>query len=105
MDEIYVRTRSIWKYVYHAVGEAGAAVDFLLTAKRDRKAALLFLRKAIGQNAIPKKITIAKSAANKAMIECYKMDHEAGFEIDRRKISAMLLNKITALLKDWQERC
>ena len=34
------------------VDKAGATVDFLLTARRDRKAALRFLCKAIGQNGV-----------------------------------------------------
>ena len=41
-----------------------APQDFLLTPKRDRKAALRFLRKAIRQNGTPEKITIDKSDAN-----------------------------------------
>ena len=55
--------------LYCAVDKAGATVDFLLTAKRDRKAALRFLRQAIGQNGVPEKITIDKSGANTAAIE------------------------------------
>ena len=43
MDETYVRIKGVWKYLYRAVDKAGATVDFLLTAKRDRKAALRFL--------------------------------------------------------------
>jgi putative transposase len=43
MDETYVRVKGVWKYLYRAVDKAGATVDFLLTAKRDRKAALRFL--------------------------------------------------------------
>jgi len=39
MDETYVRVKGTWKYLYRAVDKAGATVDFLLTAKRDRKAA------------------------------------------------------------------
>ena len=39
MDETYVRIKGVWKYLYRAVDKAGATVDFLLTAKRDRKAA------------------------------------------------------------------
>jgi putative transposase len=52
MDETYVRIKGVWKYLYRAVDKAGATVDFLLTAKRDRKAALRFLRKAIGHNTV-----------------------------------------------------
>ena len=41
-----------------AVDKAGAPVVFLLTARRDRKAALHFLTKAAGGHGIPRKSTI-----------------------------------------------
>ena len=41
----------------------------MLTAKRARKAALRFLRKAIDQFGLPEKITIDKSRANTAVID------------------------------------
>ena len=85
MDETYVRIKGVWKYLYRAVDKAGATVDFLLTAKRDRKAALRFLRKAIGHNDTPEKITIDKSGANTAAIESYNKDHKAGIEIRQVK--------------------
>ena len=85
MDETYVRIKGVWKYLYRAVDKAGATVDFLLTAKRDRKAALRFLRKAIGHNGAPEKITIDKSGANTAAIESYNKDHKAGIEIRQVK--------------------
>jgi transposase-like protein len=53
LDETYVRVKGAWKYLYRAVDKAGATVDFLLTARRDRKAALRFLRKAIGRIPAP----------------------------------------------------
>jgi putative transposase len=85
MDETYVRIKGVWKYLYRAVDKAGATVDFLLTAKRDRKAALRFLRQAIGQNGTPEKITIDKSGAHTAAIESYNKDHKAGIEIRQVK--------------------
>ena len=85
MDETYVRVRGVWKYLYRAVDKAGATVDFLLTAKRDHKAALRFLRKAFGQNGTPEKITIDKSAASTAAIESCNADHKAGIEIRQVK--------------------
>lgn len=85
MDETYVRIKGVWKYLYRAVDKAGVTVDFLLTAKRDRKAALRFLRKAIGQNGTPEKITIEKSGANTAALESYNQDHEADIEIRQVK--------------------
>ena len=58
LDETYIRVKGQWKYLYRAVDNAGHSVDFLLTAQRDRKAALRFLRKAIDQSGLPEKITI-----------------------------------------------
>jgi putative transposase len=85
MDETYVRVRGIWKDLYRAVDKAGATVDFLLTAKRDRKAARRFLRKAIKWNGTPEKITIDKSGANTAAIESHNIEHEAAIEIRQIK--------------------
>ena len=85
MDETYVRVKGTWKYLYRAVDKAGATVDFLLTAKQDRKAALRFLRKAIKRNGTPEKITIDKSGADTAAIESHNAEHEAGIEIRQVK--------------------
>ena len=43
MDETYMRIKGTWKYLYRAVDKAGVTIDLLLTARRDRKAALRFL--------------------------------------------------------------
>jgi transposase-like protein len=85
MDETYVKVKGRWKYLYRAVDKIGGTVDFLLTAKRDRKAALRFLRKAIGQHGVPEKITIDKSGANTAALESYNAEHEADIEIRQIK--------------------
>ena len=85
LDETYVKVKGSWKYLYRAVDKTGATVDFLLTARRDRKAALRFLRKAIGHHGVPEKITIDKSGANKAAIESYNAEHQADVEIRQVK--------------------
>ena len=85
MDETYVRIRGQWKYLYRAVDKAGATVDFLLTARRDRKAALRFLCKAIGQNAVPAKITVDESGANTAAIASYNLEQDAVIELRQVK--------------------
>jgi putative transposase len=85
MDETYVKVKGSWKYLYRAVDKAGATADFLLTARRDRKAVLRFLRKAIRYNGTPEKITIDKSGANTASIECHNTECKAGIEIRQVK--------------------
>jgi putative transposase len=85
LDETYVKVKGVWKYLYRAVDKAGATVDFLLTAKRDCKAALRFLRKAIGSNGTPEKVTIDKSGANTAAIESQNTETKAGIEMRQIK--------------------
>ena len=84
MDETYVRIRGRWKYLYRAVDKTWKTVDFLLTAKRGRKAALRFLCKAVGQHGTPVKITIDGSSANSAAIEDYNKVHNA--EVETRQV-------------------
>jgi putative transposase len=85
LDETYVKVKGVWKYLYRAVDKAGATVDFLMTAKRDCKAALRFLRKAIGSSGTPEKITIDKSGANTAAIESHNAETQAGIEMRQIK--------------------
>ena len=85
LDETYIRVKGQWEYLYRAVDKAGRTVDFLLTAKRDRKAASRFLRKAIDQCGMPQKITIDKSGANTAAVESYNAEHDAGIELRQVK--------------------
>ena len=57
MDETYIKVKGDWKYLYRAVDKQGKTVDLLLTAKRDKAAALRFFEKAIKASSIPEKIT------------------------------------------------
>jgi transposase-like protein len=74
MDETYIKVKGKWKYLYRAVDKEGNTIDFLLRAKRDEVAALRFLKRAIKNNGLPKKITIDGSAANKAAISAFNKE-------------------------------
>jgi putative transposase len=67
------------------VDKEGQTIDFLLTAHRDKKAALRFLKKAIRHNGVPEKITIDKSGANTTAIESYNEENELDIEIRQVK--------------------
>ena len=47
MDETYIKVKGAWMYLYRAVDKEGSTVDFLLTKRRNKRAAHLFLLKAI----------------------------------------------------------
>ena len=84
MDETYISVRGKWKYLYRAVDKSGDTIDFLLTAKRDHKAAMRFLRKAIMQNGLPVKIAIDKSGDNASAVNGY--NEEANTESELRQV-------------------
>ena len=68
-DETYIKVKGIWKYLYRAVDKEGKTVDFLLTAKRDKAAAMRFFDKAMQAHDVPEKVTMDKSGANKAAMD------------------------------------
>ena len=69
MDETYIKVKGVWKYRYRAVDKEGRAVDFLLTARRDKAAAMRFIDKAMQANSVPEEVTMDKSGANKAAMD------------------------------------
>jgi len=64
MDETYIKVKGKWTYLYRAVDKSGNTIDFMLSKKRDKKAAKQFFKKAIFTHGLPEKITIDKSGSN-----------------------------------------
>ena len=85
LDETYIKVKGQWRYYYRAVDKQNNTIDFLLTAKRDKKAALRFLSKAIGRNGKPSLINIDQSGANKASIKSYNKRNRRRIEIRQCK--------------------
>ena len=61
LDETYIKIGGEDRYWYRAVNNQGNTVDFLLTAKRDRRAAQRFFTRAVKNNRLPKIVNIDKS--------------------------------------------
>ena len=77
VDETYIKVKGQWKYLYRAVDKGGNTLDFLLTAKRDAKAAKRFLAKALNaeHTVTPRVINVDKNAAYPpAVVELKKED-------------------------------
>ncbi len=50
VDETYIKVKGAWKYLYRAANKESKKADFLLTAKRDKAAAMRFFDKAMKAN-------------------------------------------------------
>ena len=63
--ETYIKVKKQWKYLYRAMDCAGRTLEFLLTAKRDAKAAQRFLAKALKatHNTEPRVINVDKNTS------------------------------------------
>jgi transposase-like protein len=72
VDETYIRVKSEWKYLYHAVDKQGNTVDFLLSEQRDITAAKRFFKKAIESHGTPEKITLDGYAATHTAVNKLK---------------------------------
>jgi len=85
MDETYLKVKGQWRYYYRAVDKEGNTINFLLTAKRDTKAALRFFNRAISRNGKPGLINIDKSGANKAGINQFNDENNRRVKIRQCK--------------------
>jgi len=64
MDETYIKVKGQWVYLYRAVDKVGKTLDFMVSQRRNKLAAIKFFAPAMEVNGLPRKIVIDKSAAN-----------------------------------------
>lgn len=64
VDETYIEVKGEWKYLYRAVDSLGFTLEFMLSAKRDARAAERFFRKVLKaeHNQTPRVINVEKNA-------------------------------------------
>jgi transposase, IS6 family len=93
VDETYIKMKGRWAYLYRAVDSRGQTIDFLLSAKRDVKAAKRFFREAPGQphSVNSRTITVDKNPAYPQAVTEMKGD---GFGIVPGRVR--YLNKTTS---------
>jgi len=76
VDETYIKLKGEWKYLYRAVDSQGNTLDFMLSAKRDARAAERFFRKVLKaeHNSKPRVINVDKNAAYPPAIDSLTKD-------------------------------
>lgn len=87
VDETCIKVGGEWKYLYRAVDSEGNTLDFMLSAKRDGKAAARFFRKVLGakHTQTPRVITVDKNAAYPVAMDELKEDQTLKAETELRQ--------------------
>jgi transposase-like protein len=87
VDETDIEVKGEWKYLYQAVDSEGNTLDFMLSAKRDAKAAARFLHQVLGAKHTqgPWVITIDKNAAYPVAIDELKQNQTLAAETELRQ--------------------
>jgi IS6 family transposase len=88
VDETYVQIKGEWEYLYRAVDSQGKTLDFMLSAKRDGKAAARFFRKVLRANHViaPRVINVDKHAAYPVAIERLKSEKTLAAKTELRQV-------------------
>jgi IS6 family transposase len=88
VDETYIKVKGKWKYLYRAVDSSGQTLDFMLSAKRDAKAAQRFLKKAlkVRHTSTPRVINVDKNAAYPAAMDDLKAEKALPEETELRPV-------------------
>jgi transposase-like protein len=88
VDETYIQIKGEWKYLYRAVDSAGNTLDFMLSAKRDGKAAARCFRKVLKANHVtaPRVINVGKNAAYPVAIERLKSEKTLATQTELRQV-------------------
>jgi len=88
VDETYIKVKGVWKYLYRAVDSEGNTLDFLLSAKRDGKAAARFLRRMLKaqHTQTPRVINVDKNAAYPVAMETLKGDETLAETTELRQV-------------------
>jgi transposase-like protein len=66
VDEIYIRIKGRWCYLYRATDSAGATIDFLLSALRNADAAKRLFRRAREDRSHPQLARVYDKLSNSA---------------------------------------
>jgi transposase-like protein len=105
MDETYIKVQGVRKYLYRAVDKAGKTVDFLLTAKCDKAAAMRFFEKAMRNNEVPGTVTMDKGEPTKRPLIRSAKTRAFRFSFGRESTSIMSSSRTVVQSNVLPGRC
>jgi transposase-like protein len=99
VDETYVKIKGKWYYLYRAVDSTGQTIDFMLSAKRDARAARRFFRKMLKapKHPYPRVINVDQNKAYPPAVE--ELKEEVVLSIATQLRQCKCLNNI---VEQWR---
>jgi putative transposase len=95
MDETYIKVKGQWVYLYRAVDKFGKTLDFMLSERRNKPAAIRFFAHAMEVNGLPRKFVIDRIAANTEGIkDINRMLKRFGCPVPIEKVRIKYLNNL-----------
>src|SRR5262249_22315207 len=94
VDETYIKIIGEWSYLYRAVDSTGQTIDFMLSAKRDTKAAKRFFRKMLkaSQHQSPRLLNVDRNNTYPPAVE--ELKKEGVFPVTSQLRQCKYLNNI-----------
>ncbi|MCP4355594.1 MAG: IS6 family transposase [Proteobacteria bacterium] len=88
VDETYIKVHGTWMYLYRAIDSEGNTLEFMLSAKRNSKAAKRFFKKVIKakHTSDPRVINVDKNAAYPVAIKAIKKEKRIKQETQLRQV-------------------
>ena len=88
MDETYIKVKKAWKYLYRAIDSKGKTLDFMLSAKRDAKAAKRFFTKILNgpHTQTPRVINVDTNPAYPSALKDMKTDKVLSEQTELRQV-------------------
>jgi transposase, IS6 family len=88
VDETYIKVKEAWKFHYRAIDSQGNTLDFMLSAKRDAKAAKRFFKKVLkgSWTVMPRVINVDKNPAYPSALKDLKADEVLPQETELRQV-------------------
>jgi transposase, IS6 family len=104
VDETYVKINGIWYYLYRAVDSTGQTIDFLLSAKRDARAARPFFRKMLKapKHPSPRDINVDQNKVYPPAVE--ELKEEGVLSVATQLRQCKYLNNIVAQWRRFIKR-
>jgi IS6 family transposase len=99
VDETYIKIKGQWYYLYRALDSTGQTIDFMLSAKRDAKAAKRFFRNMLKSpsHSSPRVINVDRNKAYPPAVEELKEEGVLSIATQLRRCKYLVRHEVVPI--------